>query len=151
MIPGIYNARCGTRTHTVSHQNLNLARLPVPPIARALCKNRDQQMPISACNGDSIENRTRVTAVKGRCLNRLTMGPYDEKKLNRQRPTFPGSHPPSIIGAEELNYCVRDGNRCNIFAIATRFGYFLAGFPASYEVYPQIRTTYKPFSLLHFF
>ena len=25
---------------------------------------------------DSDENRTRVTAVKGRCLNRLTMGPY---------------------------------------------------------------------------
>ena len=26
--------------------------------------------------GDSIGNRTRVTAVKGRCLNRLTMEPY---------------------------------------------------------------------------
>ena len=25
--------------------------------------------------GDPTENRTRVTAVKGRCLNRLTMGP----------------------------------------------------------------------------
>ena len=40
--------------------------------------------------------------------------------LNRQRPTFPGSPPPSIIGAEELNYCVRDGNRCILFAIVTR-------------------------------
>ena len=27
-------------------------------------------------NGDPDENRTRVTAVKGRCLNRLTTGPY---------------------------------------------------------------------------
>ena len=27
-------------------------------------------------DGDPIGNRTRVTAVKGRCLNRLTMGPY---------------------------------------------------------------------------
>ena len=26
--------------------------------------------------GDPYENRTRVTAVKGRCLNRLTTGPY---------------------------------------------------------------------------
>ena len=26
--------------------------------------------------GDPTGNRTRVTAVKGRCLNRLTMGPY---------------------------------------------------------------------------
>ena len=30
----------------------------------------------------------------------------------RQRLTFPGSRPPSIISAKELNYCVRDGNRC---------------------------------------
>ena len=27
--------------------------------------------------GDSTENRTRVTAVKGRCLDRLTIGPYE--------------------------------------------------------------------------
>ena len=27
-------------------------------------------------NGDPDENRTRVTAVKGRCLSRLTTGPY---------------------------------------------------------------------------
>ena len=27
-------------------------------------------------NGDSYENRTRVTAVKGRCLDRLTKEPY---------------------------------------------------------------------------
>ena len=26
--------------------------------------------------GDPYENRTRDTAVKGRCLNRLTNGPY---------------------------------------------------------------------------
>ena len=26
--------------------------------------------------GDPDENRTRVTAVKGRCLDRLTTGPY---------------------------------------------------------------------------
>ena len=30
---------------------------------------------ISALNGDPCENRTRVTAVKGPCLNRLTNGP----------------------------------------------------------------------------
>ena len=37
----------------------------------------------------------------------------------RQRPTFPGSRPPSIIGAKELNYCVRYGNRCDLPAIVT--------------------------------
>ena len=30
---------------------------------------------------------------------------------NRQRPTLPGSYPPSTIGAEGLNFCVRDGYR----------------------------------------
>ena len=40
---------------------------------------------------------------------------------NRQRPTFPGSFPPSIIGARELNCCVRDGNRCILSAIVTGF------------------------------
>ena len=37
----------------------------------------------------------------------------------RQRLTFPGSCPPSIISAKELNYCVRNGYRCDLFAIAT--------------------------------
>ena len=31
--------------------------------------------------GDPYENRTRVTAVKGRCLNRLTNGPYIKPQL----------------------------------------------------------------------
>ena len=31
--------------------------------------------------GDPDENRTRVTAVKGRCLNRLTTGPYARQLL----------------------------------------------------------------------
>ena len=44
---------------------------------------------------------------------------------NRQRPTFPGSFPPSIIGAKELNFCVRDGNRCSLPAIVTGFSFLL--------------------------
>ena len=40
---------------------------------------------------------------------------------NRRRPTFPGSFPPSIIGSEGLNYCVRDGNRCDPNDIITGF------------------------------
>ena len=36
-----------------------------------------------------------------------------------QRPTLPG-HYPSTIGAEELNFRVRDGNGCDLFAIITR-------------------------------
>ena len=32
------------------------------------------------------------------------------RSLFRQRPTFPGGHPPSIISAKELNFRVRNGN-----------------------------------------
>src|SRR5690625_6825218 len=31
----------------------------------------------------------------------------------------------TTIGAEELNYCVRYGNRCDLFAKATRLHFFL--------------------------
>ena len=36
-------------------------------------------------------------------------------------PIFPGSHPPSIVGANELNFCVRDGNRWTLAAINTNY------------------------------
>ena len=36
-------------------------------------------------------------------------------------PIFPGSHPPSIVGAYELNFCVRDGNRWTLIAINTNY------------------------------
>ena len=49
------------------------------------------------------------------------MGHLCLKKKNPRLPTFPGRFQPSIIGDEELNYCVRDGNRCILFAIVTRF------------------------------
>ena len=38
---------------------------------------------------------------------------------SRQRPTFPQSHPCSIIGAGGLNYRVRDGNGCDPSAVVT--------------------------------
>ena len=34
---------------------------------------------------------------------------------------FPGSHPPSIVDADELNFCVRDGNRWTLIAINTNY------------------------------
>ena len=36
-------------------------------------------------------------------------------------PIFPGSRPPSIVGANELNFCVRDGNRWTLTAINTNY------------------------------
>ena len=39
----------------------------------------------------------------------------------RRRLNFPGSCPPSIFSAKELNYCVRYGNRCDLLAIVTEY------------------------------
>ena len=59
-------------------------------------------------------------------LNRLISLEFKKNTLikecffvNRQRPIFPGSFPPSIFSAKGLNFCVRDGNRCDPFAIVT--------------------------------
>ena len=41
-------------------------------------------------------------------------------------PIFPVSHPTSIFGACELNFCVRDGNRWTLVPISTNYlGYTL--------------------------
>ena len=40
----------------------------------------------------------------------------------RRRPTLPGRYQPSTIGTEGLNFCVRDGNRCDPFVITTGNG-----------------------------
>ena len=34
-------------------------------------------------------------------------------------PIFPGRHQPSIVGVNELNFCVRDGNRWTLITINT--------------------------------
>ena len=36
-------------------------------------------------------------------------------------PIFPASHPASIVGGNELNFCVRYGNRWTLTAISTNF------------------------------
>ena len=41
-------------------------------------------------------------------------------------PIFPASRPASIVGADELNFCVRDGNRWTLIEINTNyFGWVL--------------------------
>ena len=36
-------------------------------------------------------------------------------------PIFTTSHPVTIVGASELNFCVRDGNRWTLTAINTNY------------------------------
>jgi radical SAM superfamily enzyme YgiQ (UPF0313 family) len=40
-------------------------------------------------------------------------------RVRRRCPIFPGGCPPSIVGDEELNFRVRDGNGCTLFSIIT--------------------------------
>ena len=44
-------------------------------------------------------------------------------------PIFPGSRPPSIVGANELNFCVRNGNRWTLIAINTNYSFQDLGDP----------------------
>ena len=39
--------------------------------------------------------------------------------INRQQPIFPDRLQSSIFGTSELNFCVRDGNRCGLAVITT--------------------------------
>ena len=43
-------------------------------------------------------------------------------------PIFPGRFQPSIFGANELNYCVRDGNRWTLIAKNTDYLNFSSRF-----------------------
>ena len=49
----------------------------------------------------------------------------------RRRPTLPGGLPPSTIGADRLNFRVRDGNGCDPVAMATEIGCQGGGRPTS--------------------
>ena len=63
-------------------------------------------------------------------------------------PIFPGSHPPSIVGACELNFCVRDGNRWTLTAINTNSCGWL--FTISYVKSPSASNSFwiiTPFSI----
>ena len=66
---------------------------------------------------------------KGRVLTSWPTG-----HMFQQLPTFPGSHPPSIIGVKELNFCVRHGNRWFLFAIATEFFLYAISQQHSYYI-----------------
>ena len=49
-------------------------------------------------------------------------------RVKRRRLIFPWGCPQSIIRAEELNFRVRDGNGCTLFAIATGSPAHTSGF-----------------------
>ena len=67
------------------------------------------------------------------------------RKEMRQRSIFPGRHQPSIFDVLELNFCVRNGNRWNLQAIATAKGeliwFWKKLFSPSSDAFPCTLTT----------
>ena len=68
-------------------------------------------------NGGPCWTRTSDTLINSQVLYRLSYGGIFVLAL----PIFPASHPASIVGACELNFCVRNGNRWTLTAINTNF------------------------------
>ena len=57
--------------------------LPLPSIPAVDMQKQSAHLCGLIAFGDPYGNRTHVTAVKGRCLNRLTNGPYKRRSENR--------------------------------------------------------------------
>ena len=104
--------------------------------------------------GDPYRIRTDVNGVRGRCLNHLTNGPRAlptelwrnvsgpdsiESRPVLALPIFPGRHQPSIVGRDELNYRVRNGNGWTLALISTNL--FI-------RVLPEEQTDYNVFNTL---
>ena len=118
-----------------------------------------------------LHNNCTLALTRKYALRSVPQGDYQKKKTGKRKltgsmlalPIFPGSHPPSIVGADELNFCVRDGNRWTLIAINTNsYGwlftivyvksaslltpYMIAPFPApvnSYFTAPVTRTIWS--------
>ena len=54
----------------------------------------------------------------------------DFKEISRHLPIFTGRLQPTIFGASELNFCVRNGNRWDLTAIDTGRSFSLKDVPS---------------------
>ena len=72
-------------------------------------------------HGSPSWTRTNDTAVNSRVLYRLSYGGV------LALPIFPGRRQPSIVGRNELNYRVRNGNGWTLVLISTNFVFRVTG------------------------
>ena len=101
--------------------HLNLSNIPSPNIFRTQAphitndkKGIGTRYFLSRC-GSPNWARTSDIMINSHALYRLS---YRGTILAMTY--LPSKRPASIVGAEGLNFCVRDGNRCDPFAIVTR-------------------------------
>src|SRR5690625_4502385 len=66
-----------------------------------------------------MESRREIHSSNGKSILHLAI--WINSRLKCLAASYScGGKASTTIGAEELNYCVRDGNRCELFAIATK-------------------------------
>lgn len=90
-------------------------------------KCRCKQMVLVLTFGSPSWTRTNDPAVNSRMLYQLSYwGISSGSAIRRCRRwvIFPGRRQPSIVTVNELNYCVRNGNRCTLVTINTYFWRF---------------------------
>ena len=81
---------------------------------------------VAAILGSPSWTRTNDTAVNSRVLYRLSYGGICQALIMKPRlvlalPIFPGRRQPSIVGRNELNYRVRNGNGWTLVLISTNY------------------------------
>ena len=92
--------------------------------------------------GSPSWTRTNDPAVNSRMLYQLS---YWGIFKVRQRPTFPGGRPPSIIGTLELNFRVRYGNGWNLHVIVTGLFFDMFSPLSFFYAYSRIFGAYTSF------
>ena len=106
---GPYLIGCGGRTRTCD------LRVMSPTSCQLL------HPAILIINGAEDRNRTGTGGKSRRILSPVRLPVPPLRHITWLRLTLPGSYPPSTISAKELNFCVRYGNRCILFAIITTY------------------------------
>ena len=80
------------------------------------------------CSGRSILQTVKSQRSRKRIPHKVQCSIIEKEKAQRvfarcafvsALPIFPASHPASIFGDRELNFCVRDGNRWTLTPIST--------------------------------
>ena len=75
---------------------------------------------LSSCVGKVLSRQSRDQKLFVEYVNEKDL-PVASPFLVLALPIFPCSHPQSIVGEGELNFCVRDGNRWTLTPINTNF------------------------------
>ena len=125
--PGRPRRRLGDRPRADAHRQ---RRRPLHRRRRRVDGTHGRRIPGRPCRAHGGDHRHRPThphvavAASHRAQRRRTRRapPADRGRSSseiRRRPTLPGGLPPSTIGADRLNFRVRDGNGCDPVAMAT--------------------------------